>query len=218
MFLYEIQNCFFHMFSQQWYQSGLQSHVCITCWVSFRIKENCFHGFENSVVIFLHSLVLELLSDETDIDVMMLFKFDFNHAVLNFKIIASMKSSFDLNLIFLWSRDCVLFKWNVKKGYQKNLKKFQFHESRLIKNFFWLIKQESRIDWFRQKLRDEFLQIFNQSRIPFDRSNVLFDQSNKNWESIESSRDFVMNFFSFSIDWEILSTNQTYCFWNFTKC
>ena len=155
--------------------------------------------FENSAVIFLHSLVLELLSDKTDIDVMMLFKFDFNHAVLN---LASMKFSFDLNLFFFffWSRDCVLFKWNVKKGYQKNLKKFQFHESQSIENFFWLIKQESRTDWFRQRLRDEFLQIFNQSRIPFDRSNVLFDRSKKNWESIESSRDFVMNFFSFSID------------------
>ena len=67
--------------------------------MSFRIKENCFHGFENSVVIFLHSLVLELLSDKTDIDVMMLFKFDFNHAVLN---LASMKFSFDLNLFFFF--------------------------------------------------------------------------------------------------------------------
>ena len=57
--------------------------------------------FENFAVIFLHSLVLELMSDKTDIDVMMLFKFDFNYVVLNFKIIASMKFSFDLNLILL---------------------------------------------------------------------------------------------------------------------
>ena len=57
--------------------------------------------FGNSAVIFLHSLVLELLFDEIDIDVMMLFKFDFNHAVLNFKTIASMKFSFDLNLILI---------------------------------------------------------------------------------------------------------------------
>ena len=55
--------------------------------------------FENSTVIFLHILVLELLFDKTDIDVMMLFKFDFNHAILNFKTIASMKLSFDLNHI-----------------------------------------------------------------------------------------------------------------------
>ena len=57
--------------------------------------------FGNSAVIFLRSLVLELLFDEIDIDVMMLFKFDFNHAVLNFKTIASMKFSFDLNLILI---------------------------------------------------------------------------------------------------------------------
>jgi len=57
--------------------------------------------FGNFAVIFLHSLVLELLFDEIDIDVMMLFKFDFNHAVLNFKTIASMKFNFDLNLILI---------------------------------------------------------------------------------------------------------------------
>ena len=73
--------------------------------------------FENSTVIFLHILVLELMFDKTDIDVMMLFKFDFNHAILNFKTIASMKFSFDLNHILIWSRDYVLFKWNVKNGY-----------------------------------------------------------------------------------------------------
>ena len=75
--------------------------------------------FENFAVIFL---VLELLFDKTNIDIMTLFKFDFNHAILNFKTIASMKFSFDLNHILIWSRDYVLFKWNIKNGYQKNLK------------------------------------------------------------------------------------------------
>ena len=37
--------------------------------------------FENSVVIFPHSLVLELLFNKTNIDVIMLFKFDFNLAI-----------------------------------------------------------------------------------------------------------------------------------------
>ena len=67
----------------------------------FRIKENNFYDFENSAVIFLHVLVLELLFDKTDIDVMMLFKFDFNHAILNFKTIASMKFSFNVNHILI---------------------------------------------------------------------------------------------------------------------
>ena len=57
--------------------------------------------FENSTVIFLHILVLELMFDKTDIDVMMLFKFDFNHAILNFKTKALMKFSFDLNHILI---------------------------------------------------------------------------------------------------------------------
>ena len=47
----------------------------------------------------------------------MLFKFDFNHAILNFKTTVSMKFSFDLYLILIWSRNYVLFKWNVKNDY-----------------------------------------------------------------------------------------------------
>ena len=69
--------------------------------MSFKIKENSFIVFENFVVIFLHSLVLEPLFDKTDIHVMMSFKFDFNHAILSFKTIASIKFSFDLNLILI---------------------------------------------------------------------------------------------------------------------
>ena len=67
--------------------------------MSFRIKENCFHVFENLAVIFLH--ILELLFDKTNIDVMMLFKFDFNPVIMNLETIASMKFNFDLNLILI---------------------------------------------------------------------------------------------------------------------
>ena len=52
VYLYKIQICYSMYFPNNWYQSGLQSHVCIMCWVSFRIKENWFHDFENVVVIF----------------------------------------------------------------------------------------------------------------------------------------------------------------------
>ena len=69
--------------------------------MSFRIKENRFHDFENTAVSFLFILVLELLFNKTVINVMMLFKVYFNHAILNFKAIASMKFSFDLNLILI---------------------------------------------------------------------------------------------------------------------
>ena len=115
VFCMRYKTIFSKCFPNIWYQSGLQSHVCITCWVSFRIKENCFHVFENSAVIFLH--ILELLFDKTNIDVMMLFKFDFNLVIMNLETIASMEFSFDLNLILIWSRNYVLFKWNVKNSY-----------------------------------------------------------------------------------------------------
>ena len=74
---------------------------------------NFLHGYWNYCLM------------KIDIDVMMLFKFDFKYVRLNFKGIASMEFSFDLNLFLMWSRNYVLFKWNVKNGHQK-LWKIQF--------------------------------------------------------------------------------------------
>ena len=91
--------------------------------------------FENSVVIFLHSLVLELLSDKTDIDVMMLFKFDFNHAVLNFKIIASMKSIFDLNLIFFMIKGLCFVQVKCQKRLPKKPKKISVSRVSIDREF-----------------------------------------------------------------------------------
>ena len=90
--------------------------------MSFRIKENWFHDFENSAIDFSAFLVLELWFGKTDIDIMMLFKFDFNHAILNFKTIASMKFSFDLNLIWYDQETMFCSSEMSKNGYQKNLK------------------------------------------------------------------------------------------------
>jgi len=160
---------------------------------------------------------------------MMLFKFDFNDALLNFRTIASMKFNFDLNLILIWSRDYVLFKWNVKNSYHKIWKNsvsrvstdwefssinwwflsingtgidyWSSHPKTLwwissifqsIKNSFQSIEQESRIDRVVQNLRGEFLQYFDWSRIPFNRSNDPFDRLIMDQESIRSSRDFKM--------------------------
>ena len=50
-----------------------------------------------------------------DIDVMMLFKFEFKYAKLNFKAIASMEFSFDINLCLSCSYDACLFKKNRRK-------------------------------------------------------------------------------------------------------
>ena len=49
---------------------------------------------------------------KTDIDGMMLFKFDIKYVKLNFKAIASMEFSFDINLCLLCSYDGCLFKKN----------------------------------------------------------------------------------------------------------
>ena len=49
---------------------------------------------------------------KTDIDLMMLFKFDINYVKMNFKAIASMEFSFDINLCLLCSYDGCLFMKN----------------------------------------------------------------------------------------------------------
>ena len=115
-------------------------------------------------LFFLHILVLELLFNKTNIDVMMLFKFDFNHAVLN---LASMKFSFDLNLFFFFYKGTVFCSSEMsKKVTKKTWKNFSFTS--------------------------------------LDRSRISFDWSNRNREPIDSGKDFVMNFFKFSINREFL--------------
>ena len=46
---------------------------------------------------------------------------------------------------------------------------------------------------------------FDRSRIPFDRSNVIFNWSKRNREPIDSGRNSMMKFFIVSINWEFLS-------------
>ena len=87
-------------FSYNWYQSGLQFRIFIACFVSFGIKDSNFMMLEDSTINFLHGYSNYCLI-KTDIDVMMLFKFDIMYVRLNFKAIASMEFSFDLNLIMM---------------------------------------------------------------------------------------------------------------------
>ena len=49
-----------------------------------------------------------------DIDVMMLFKFEFKYVKLNFKAIASMEFSFDIKFYLSCSYGCCLFKKSLK--------------------------------------------------------------------------------------------------------
>ena len=93
--------------------------------------------------------------------------------------------------------------------------KIQLCEFRLIGNSFRsiectfrLIEEESRTDRVRQKLYDEILHCLDRSRIPFDRSNVIFNRLNRNQELIERGSGFVMNFFIF-FDWSRKRFNRS---------
>jgi len=133
-------------FSNSWYQSGLQFRICITCFVSFGIKDSNFMKLEDSTINFLHGCWNYSLI-KIDIDVMMLFKFDINYVKLNFKAIASMEFTFDLKLNLLYSYDGRLFMKNHWKLFSENSRKFSFtcfDRSRIPFNRsnvpFWLIE------------------------------------------------------------------------------
>ena len=149
-------------FSNNWYQSGLQFRICITCFLSFIIKDNSFMMLEDCAINFFHGYWNYCLI-KIDINVMMLFKFDIWYVKLNFKAIASMEFSFDIKLYPLCSYDGCLFVKNHWKLLQKNSGKFKFHMFGLIENYFW------SIEWNRNLL-------FNSIgiRLLVDRSNVLF--------------------------------------------
>ena len=74
---------------------------------------------------------------------MMLFKFDIKYVKLNFKAIASMEFSFDINLYLLCSNDGYLFMKNCWKLIQKNSGKIEFHKIRSIENYFRSIERNS---------------------------------------------------------------------------
>ena len=148
--------------------------------MSFGIKYGTFIMSEDSTINFLHGCWNYCLI-KIDIDVMMLFKFDIKYDKLNFKAIASMKFSFDLNLILMWSRNYVLFKWNVKNQLPEKIEKnsvTSFDQSRITFNrsnvLFRLIEWWLRIDQVNPRLCDEFLQFLDRLRIPFDRSDLPF--------------------------------------------
>ena len=70
--------------------------------------------------------------------------------------------------------------------------------------FKWNVKNSTQKIWKKISFTN-----FDQLRILFDRLNVPYDRWNRNWESIESSRNFVVNFFNILIDCEFLSIYWT---------
>ena len=72
--------------------------------MSFGIKDSNFMMLEDYVINFMHGYWNHCLI-KTDIDVMILFKFDIKYVRLNFKAIASMEFSFwsqTQSIMFIW--------------------------------------------------------------------------------------------------------------------
>ena len=163
-------------FSYNWYQSGLQFRICITCFVSFGIRDNSFMLLEDYTFNFLHGCWNYYLI-KTDIDVMMLFKYDIKYVKLNFKAIASMKFSFDINLCLLCSYNGYLFMKNRWKLLQKFFGKFKFYKIQSIENCFQLIEwnndQSVWFDWYSIACRSiEFSFSIDQAMIEYESSHT----------------------------------------------
>ena len=193
-------------FSNNWYQSGLQFRICIKCFVSFGIRDSNFMLLEDYTFNFLHGCWNYLLM-KTDIDVMMLFKFDIKYVKLNFKSIASMEFSFDINLCLLCSFDGCLFMKNHWKLLQKNSGKFKFHE------FHW-----SKITFNQSS--ETVTNLFDSIdiRLLVDQSNVLF-RSIEQRSSTNQARQIVKyEFLIFSTDQDTHSIDWKLWILNFSKC
>ena len=62
-------------FSNNWYHNGLQFQICITCFVSFGIKDGSFIMLEDFFDQFFVQ-IMKLLFTKTEIDIKMMSQFD----------------------------------------------------------------------------------------------------------------------------------------------
>ena len=94
---------------------GLQFWICITCFVSFGIRDNSFMMLEDYIYIYIFNFLLGCWNYglmKIDFDVMMLFKFEFKCIELKFKAITSIEFSFDIKFYLLCSYGGYLFMGN----------------------------------------------------------------------------------------------------------
>ena len=132
--------------------------------MSFGIRYSNFMMLKDSTINFLHRC-WNYYFIKTDIDVVMLFKFDIKYVKLNFKAIASMEFNFDLKLNLLCSYNGSLF----------------------MKNH-WKLLGENSVSW-----------VSTDQEFPSIDQMFLFDRSNRNRESIESNREFVLKLLKFRL-------------------
>ena len=119
--------------TQHWYQSGLHFEL-FNMFCAFRIRDNSFKLVDDYRFNFLHGCWnYDLI--KTDIDVMMLFKFEFKYVKLIFKVIASIDFSFDIKFCVSCSYGNCLFMKNCWKLFETVLEKLKTRVSRV--NFSW---------------------------------------------------------------------------------
>ena len=178
---------------------------------------------EDSTFNFLHGC-WNYCFIKTDIDVMILFKFDIKCVKLNFKAIASMEFCFDLKINLLCSYDGSLFMKNHWKLLDENSGKLSFTSfDRLRIPFdrsnvpFRSIEQESRIDRVNPRVYAEFIKILtNWEFLSINRIFLLIDLTGI--ENRSSHPDCLLKFSSWF--WLIkghIRSIESCEFWIFTK-
>ena len=131
--------------------------------MSFGIRDNSYMMIRRLYVFNFRHGCWNYALIKTDIDVMMLFKFEFKYVELNFKARASMEFSFDIKLNLLCSFDGCLFMKNRWKLLQKILENSSFTSFNRSKIAF-------------NRLSETVTNLFDSIdiRLLVDRSNVLF--------------------------------------------
>ena len=183
-----IQTC---IFSNNWYQSGLQFRICITCFVSFGIRDSNFM-LEDYTINFLH-VHWNYCLIKNDIDVMMLFKFDVMYVKLNFKAMHQWNPILISNSVY-YVHMMVLCSWKtVKNCFRKILENLCFMsfdrsieimtnlfdsiDIRLLVNWsnvlYWSIEQWSSTNRAKQIIEYEFFNFFNRLRYTFTWSKTV---------------------------------------------
>ena len=169
---------------------------CITCFVSFGIRDYSFMLLEDYAFHFLYGCWNYVLI-KTDIDVMMLFKFEFKYVKLNFKAIDQWNSvlisfsDYHVRMLVVCSRKTI---------------------ENCLRNFLEI--RVSQVSINRESLSIDQVKLWSDLfkqidfRLLVNRSNLFFDRSRGNQVSFEQVRQSGLNFLIFSIDRGTHSINR----------
>ena len=108
-------NLLFHVFFQQLVLERSSISCLYNMFCEFGIRDDSFLMLEDYIYIYIYNFLHGCWNYglmKTNIDVMMLFKFEFKYVKLNFKAITSMEFSFDIKFYLLCSYGGCLFMKN----------------------------------------------------------------------------------------------------------